>query len=174
MKTHLTAIIAAVMLVCGITTVSGNTRKALPGVFSVGEDRYVCFSRGNLQYNAAKGTHRCADGTMQQGTWRFAEHQWDFVGNATQGTVYENDVKCDNSKIGTAYDGWVDLFAWATSGWNSGANEYLPWAISINSLDYTVGMDGTVSLTGDYRNADWSVYNEIDGDTPGTWRPDRR
>ena len=138
--------------------------------FSVAQNKQVTFSPGNLQYNAAKGTHLCADGTTQQGTWRFAEHQWDYVGDAENGTVYENGVKCDNSQISSAYDGWIDLFGWGTSGWNSGANAYQPWVTNPAGSDYYFGGDETVELTGSFAYADWSYYNEIGSDAPGTWR----
>ena len=53
---------------------------AINGLFSVSENSQVYFSQGNLQYQAS--TH----------TWRFAENQWDYVGNNELGTVYEKDV----------------------------------------------------------------------------------
>ena len=43
----------------------------LPGLFSVSETQQVYFSRGNLQYQASTNT------------WRFAEHQYDYVGTQT-------------------------------------------------------------------------------------------
>ncbi|MBP5477244.1 MAG: hypothetical protein J6Y00_06120, partial [Paludibacteraceae bacterium] len=142
----------------------------VPKPFSVSANKQVTFSPGNLQYNAARGSHLCADGTTQQGTWRFAEHQWDFVGNSKQGTIYENGVKCSNTLVDAAYDGWIDLFAWGTSGWNSGANEYMPWATNIVIEDYNVGMGETISLTDAYAFADWAVFNAIGEDAPQTWR----
>ena len=42
----------------------------LPGSFSVSGEKKVCFSQGNLQYQGSTGT------------WRFATHQYDFIGNA--------------------------------------------------------------------------------------------
>lgn len=60
----------------------------------------VEFSKGNLQYQASTGH------------WRFAEHQWNMVGDNGCGTVYENGVKCDNNQIDRNYTGWIDLFAW--------------------------------------------------------------
>ena len=86
------------------------------GPFSVSATKKVMFSPGNLQFNAMKGIHQCADGTSQQGTWRFAEHQWDYVGDATNGNVYENGTKCDNAKINSTYNGWIDFFGWGTNG----------------------------------------------------------
>ena len=75
----------------------------LPGCFSVNaEGQQVQFSQGNLQYRASSST------------WRFAEHQYNVVGDATAGNVYENGVKCNNEAIGNDYDGWIDLFGWGT------------------------------------------------------------
>ncbi len=138
--------------------------------FSVSPDRQVLFSPGNLQYNAALGTHQCADGSVKPGTWRFAEHQWDYVGDAKNGTVYYNGTKCDNTQVSESYDGWIDLFGWGTSGWESGAKEYQPWATGKANDDYiTTGYEES-DLTGSLAWADWGMYNEINGDTPGTWR----
>ena len=60
------------------------------------------FAQDNLQYRASS----C--------TWRFAEHQYNVVGDATAGNVYENGVKCNNEAIGNDYDGRIDLFGWGT------------------------------------------------------------
>ena len=57
------------------------------GLFSINDSMQVCFSPGNLQYQASTNT------------WRFAEHQWDYIGE-------------DNANISETYDGWIDLFAW--------------------------------------------------------------
>ena len=141
-----------------------------PKPFSVAADRQITFSSGNLQYNAAQGSHQCADGITQQGTWRFAEHQWDYVGDSENGNVYQNGIKCNNALISDTYDGWIDLFCWGTSGWDSGAKAYLPWATNSDNTDYTPGGSETNNLTGDYANADWGIYNPIGGDPAGTWR----
>lgn len=141
------------------------------GVFSVGSSKQVSFSKGNLQYNAALGSHQCADASTKQGTWRFAENQWDYVGNAVNGTVYQNGEKCSNALSSSTYNGWIDLFGWGTSGWNSGANKYQPYYIMSNSsADYYPGGDSNNDLTGDYVYADWGVYNEIGSFPPNTWR----
>lgn len=58
------------------------------GKFSVG-GKQVWFSQGNLQYKA------------NTGTWRFAEHQYDYIGY-------------DNSNISSTYSGWIDMFGWGT------------------------------------------------------------
>ena len=117
-------------------------------VFTVASGRTVKFSRGNLQYQASTGT------------WRFAEHQYDYVGST-------------NSNISSSNSGWIDLFGWGTSGWNSGANTYQPWATSTTYSDYYPGGSYTNNdLTETYANADWGVYNAISngGNQAGMWR----
>ena len=147
------------------------------GVFSVSATQQVTFSPGNLQFNAALGSHQCADGMTMQGTWRFAEHQWDMVGMGYGQTNTDNWCyiggtvqNSDNRKISSTYDGWIDLFGWGTSGWNSGANAYQPWSTSNAYSDYYPGGSYQNSLTGNYANADWGVYNQIGDDDPRTWR----
>ena len=109
---------------------------AIKGVFSVGSDKKVYFSRGNLQYRASDGR------------WRFAEHQYDYIGEG-------------NSNISSTYSNYIDLFGWGTSGWNSGAVCYQPWSTSTSSSDYYPGGSYTNNLTGNYANADWGMYNSI-------------
>ena len=170
------------------------------GVFTVAEGKTVTFSSGNLQYNAAQGSHYCADGSVQQGTWRFAEHQYDYIGDA-------------NSNISQTYDGWIDLFGWGTSGYNNTSNDpnavrYQPWEKAISNVstvpidsvlncetveitgecewEYTQYADATYNyfgygpsenmtdkdLTGTSANYDWGVYNAISnaGNQAGLWR----
>ena len=49
---------------------------AIMAEFSVSETNKVYFSMGNLMYDTI-GSHLCADGTYQNGTWSFAENIWD-------------------------------------------------------------------------------------------------
>ncbi len=70
----------------------GNGNNEVPentmiGRFSVGENQQVRFSSGNLWYNEATQT------------WRFADHQYDYIGTAN-----------------SVYSEWVDLFDWNTNG----------------------------------------------------------
>lgn len=115
------------------------------GVFSVAAGKTVSFAPGNLQFNAVQGSHLRADGTAAKGTWRFAEHQWDYVGY-------------DNEKIAENYDGWIDLFGWGTSGYDNTANDpmaifYQPWSrsyVGLTSLpkDSTLNCE-TYEITGE-------------------------
>ena len=122
---------------------------ALPGLFSVAEGRQVLFSKGNLQYQASTGI------------WRFAEYQYDFVGK-------------DNEKISETYDGWIDLFGWATSGYNHGAVNWQPWSgnevAQSDALHYAYGK-ATCHLYNVDGRADWG-YNAISngGNGENQWR----
>ncbi len=133
--------------------------EVLPGLFSISNTEKVYFSQGNLQYYAASGTHSCADDTKQPGTWRFAEHQYDYVGNG-------------NAEISSSYVGWIDLFGWGTSGWNSGASAYQPYSTSEINSDYYPGNSPSNDLIGAYQYADWGIYNAIynGGNLPKQWR----
>lgn len=104
MRKHffLCAAIAVVLCACGNNEPTADSNGVLKGKFSVSANTQVQFSQGNLLYQASTNT------------WKFAENQWDFVGDATSGTVIENAKKCDNAKISTSYVGWIDLFGWGT------------------------------------------------------------
>ena len=77
-----------------------------------------------------------------------------------------------NANIAQDYNGWIDLFGWGTSGWNSGANAFQPWATSETYSDYYPGGSENNNLTGDYAQADWGYYNRINngGNKAGQWR----
>lgn len=131
---------------------------SLPARFKVSADKEVVFARGNLQYST-QGEHACADGTTQKGTWRIAENQYDFIGDA-------------NANIAEDYTGYIDLFGWGTSGWSGGIAAYQPWSTSLSSANYYAGGKGENNLTGAYAFADWGVYNAISnaGNKPQLWR----
>ena len=132
-----------------------NHRSGLPAIlpgateshFSVSSTQTVQFSKGNLQYQASTGL------------WGFAEHQYDYVGD-------------DNTNISSTYDGWIDLFGWGTSGWNSGATEYQPYSSFANSNRYQPGGNASNDLTGSYAEADWGWHNAIQngGNRNHLWR----
>ena len=130
------------------------------GLFTVGNGTQVWFAKGNLQYQASNNI------------WRLAEHQWDYVGDATYGSVFVGDVKSNNASISSEYGGWIDLFGWGTSGWNSNAVCYQPWSTSTTSTDYYPGNSDDISLIGGYANADWAWYNAISngGNVANQWR----
>lgn len=150
------------------------TEGALLGLFSISTDQQVRFSKGNLQYNPSGSV------------WRFAEHQWDFVGGSgcyyyteesnealhySMGTVYKDGAQCDNTLVYGNYDGWVDLFGWGTSGWDNGNLYYRPYDYTSHNYELPFyGPVGNFDLTGDYANADWGVYNTISNGGSRQWR----
>lgn len=134
-------------------TVDGITNYgAVNSLFSVSDTTQVRFSMGNLQYRATTAT------------WRFAENQYDRVG-------------ADNENISQYYSGWIDLFGWATSGWDCGNTYFMPYDHDFVD-DYDLGEgygplpSRNYDLVGEYANCDWGVYNAISngGNKPGMWR----
>lgn len=119
---------------------------AINGLFSVSDTKQIYFSKGNLQYQASMNK------------WRFAENQYDYVGEA-------------NSNISSYYDGWIDLFGWGTSGYNHGAVCYQPWSTSNNDEDYFAYGNYNYNLSDQTGQADWG-YNVISngGNTFRLWR----
>ena len=134
---------------------------AIDGKFTI--DSYgniVYFSQGNLQYKASTNT------------WRFAENQYDYIGE-------------DNTNISLNYSGWIDLFGWGTSGYHSSDDSYntnyQPWATSTSIVNTTFNVYGYgpsstnmlyIYLTGNYAEYDWGVHNPISngGNQAGLWR----
>ena len=118
------------------TPPSGTPEGAINGLFTINEHGdQVYFSQGNLQYQASTNT------------WRFADHQWDYVGE-------------DNNNISQTNNGWIDLFGWGTSSYNHGAICYQPWSTSSENEDYYVYGDYQYNLFDQTGKADWG-YNPI-------------
>lgn len=82
-------------LVFSAETVAGTKG----GLFSIGTNKYVRFSQGNLRYQASSKT------------WSFAINQYD---------VCEQDA---NDAPGANSSDWIDMFGWGTSGYR-GSNPY--------------------------------------------------
>ena len=90
-----------------LSTDGGRTTEDTKGRFSVGENRWVVFAHGNLQYNAGTST------------FRFAPEQYDIIGDG-------------NSHVASSYSGWIDLMGWGTSGYE----DSYPWLSTTNVTDY--------------------------------------
>lgn len=109
----------------------------------------VRFSPGNLQYQPSSKS------------WRFAEHQWDYVGDGTYGNVYaeigEVNTKCNNALISNSYKGWIDLFGWGTWGNNNN-----PCNSSIDNDNYSWTGDFSGNIIND-DNTGWRslTHNEL-------------
>jgi len=121
------------MLACSDKNAPSNPNAkcgALQGKFSVSASNQVQFSQGNLQYQA------------NTDTWRFAEHQYDMIGE-------------DNTYISSSYVGWIDLF-----GWGTGNN---PTIVSTDKNDYTYFVDWGVNKISNGGNKDY-VWRTLTND----------
>ena len=74
-------------------------KELVTNAFSVSKGTQVLFSKANLQYHPTNDV------------WRFAEHQYDIIGE-------------DNSKIARFCDGWIDLFGWGSADEPYNASTY--------------------------------------------------
>ena len=138
------ALVCIVFAGCGREEFSHEEVEDLPQhSFSVADGHQVLFSPGNLQF-CTTGSHTTAEGTAS-GTFRFAEHQYDYLGEA-------------NAAVSDSNSGWIDLLTWGSSGWHVSP-------CSEKDGDYDIE-----SLCGSEAYADWGVYNAIGSDAPGTWR----
>ena len=121
--------------------------------------RYVAFSQGNLQFMPSTSK------------WRFAEHQFDFMG---QGNRYAS----------ADYAGWLDLFGWGTSGYHNSSDVhntvYQPWATNNENVDYQYNAKGygpsvdmsELDFSNMASNYDWGIRNPISNgeNKAGIWR----
>ena len=99
---------------------SFGNNEYVPKAFSVSSVCKVVFAKGNLQYQASSNT------------WRFANYQYDHIGDA-------------NKNVSKTYTGWIDLF-----GWGTGLN---PTLTSNDSSDYQTFVDwGINRIEGDAPN----------------------
>lgn len=134
----------------------------LPGEFSVGVNRKVHFSQGNLQY-FLNGVHDVADGNTLPGVFKFALRQYDVMGS-------------DNWYFGDPDYNGKDLFGWASSGYhdvNDPGNTYYDPGSYCSIENACFGpYNKQLDITGDNANYDWGVYNAIlnGGNYPGLWR----
>jgi hypothetical protein len=94
---------------------------AINAIFSIGTDKTVYFSKGNLQYQASTNT------------WRFAEKQYTLAGK-------------ENENISATYDGWIDLFGWGTSGYNNKQ----PYLYDAPHTDFGDGMNSIAGTNYDW------------------------
>lgn len=132
------------------TTISGSVWEngTLQGAFSVSADQQINFSQGNLQYIGSSDTPY----------WKFAEHQWDYLG-----TTSGQDSDSENVDR--------DLFGWGTSGYDHGAVCYQPWSTSNMDNEYFAYGNNAYNLFDQTGQADWG-YNPISngGNQENQWR----
>lgn len=108
------------------------TRQNQIHYFSISATNQAIIAKGNLQYRPSTNT------------WRFAEHQYDYIG-----TDNINLTNNDNT-----YPNWIDLFSWSTG--------YMPTYVPTNNDMYNNGFN---------QFYDWGVHPIINsGNIPLEWR----
>ena len=126
----------------------------VPGLFSVSADKQVFFSKGNLMYQASTGT------------WKFADNQSDYIGNAAGNTTAneydgEGNITKDNRANNSAY---IDLFGWGM--WLDGqdptktVDDYTYYLPNVRSGNFT----GASAI-----GSEWETLTCGDDDNPGEW-----
>ena len=157
---------------CECTGTSIAVDGALPGLFSVSATKRVRFSMGNLMYSNS-GRHECADGSIQDGTFRFADCACEYIGSS-------------NRFSSSTFIGWIDFFGWGTSGYHNEDDpynvNYYPYSTAtaiVNTSYNTYGYgpsrgnnNWSINLIDASKYYDWGVYNAISngGNQPGLWR----
>lgn len=140
------AIAANDYLTEGITATIDHRAGVINGLFSVSATQQVRFSKGNLQYIGSAGN---GEDNNTGAYWKFADYQWDCIGETTPQAT-------DSKTIDR------DLFGWGTSGFYRSSvlpeqqPYYQPWSISATNSKYRAF--GTQSDL--YAEADWG-YNAI-------------
>ena len=133
------------------STLTMQSTGVLPGKFSVSATKQVQFSQGNLQAVVGGGY---APDYYYASSWKFAEHQWDYLGYTG-----------NNNHFGAGYS--VDLFGWV--GTNADNNRFgYGLCASTNDNDYgkpsnTLKSDwGTVAITngGNTPNNGWRTLTK--------------
>ena len=120
---------------------------AIRAPYSVSATKRVYFSKGNLQatYNGSSWT------------WKFADHQWDYVGSAAANTSI-------NGNGTVSSNGTVDLFGWvgASSTWTGLAMYGISNSTSTNSTS-TYGNVASEPLKADWGSIPGVVSTYGDG-----------
>lgn len=124
-----------------MTVTSLQSNDFINGHFTVNASgKQVRFSKGNLQfYNSTSNF---------AGRWRFAQHQYDYVGNGTTGNVGStNTNKLNNTTTanrGVTGNAWIDLFIWGSgnnpSYYSTSNSTFTEWT-GMGSQWYTLSSD---------------------------------
>lgn len=130
---------------------------AIKGLFSVSATKRVYFSQGNLQYNP------------KFKLWQFAYPQYSMLHTGWTG---DSNV---SSEYTSTYNGWIDMFGWATSGTYHGAICHFPYSTDQTDSKYYAYGNASYNLYDRNGAADWGC-NSISngGEQTGLWRTPTR
>ena len=126
---------------------------ALKGLFSVSANKQVYFSQGNLQYNP------------KVKLWQFAYPQYSMLHTGWTG---DSNV---SGEYTSTYNGWIDMFGWATSGTYHGAVCHFPYSTDQTDSKYYAYGNVSYNLYDRTGAADWGC-NSISngGEQTNLWR----
>ena len=140
---------------CGTLSVYGATGAITDNTYTHNYNLGFTINEYGDQVHFAPGNLQATTNDLGASwTWHFAEHQWDYIGNAAA-----NNVIKKNDKLKVYNNGTVDLFSWSET---------------IPSTAGTYGIYSMISPPYDpskdeYEFKDWGELS-IGGDAPDTWR----
>ena len=173
-----------------IVLFTSNGGTTIDAEFSLSETKKVRFARGNLMYQPSTGRWKIADRQFDMVGGKSTKEP-----AGVHGTIWHINSKNGKRERSTnkvnrnGYEGWLDLFSWGASGWygsdKSGGEDSTkncdyrlahnphgkvtsnPQEINSNYF-FNLGNDPSQGMVGDYANADWGVYHNIElGGTKG-------
>jgi len=140
---------------CGTVSVYGATGAITDNTYTHNYNLGFSVNGGGTRVHFAPGNLQATTNDLGASwTWHFAEHQWDYIGNAAA----NNAIKT-NDKLKVYKNGTVDLFSWSET---------------IPSTAGTYGIYSMINPPYDpykdpYEFKDWGELS-IGGDAPDTWR----
>ena len=140
---------------CAVKVTAKPSDGLLAGKFSVSDTKQVQFSQGNLQAVVGGGY---ASDYYYASSWKFAEHQWDYIGYAFAGQYFNPGNT-------------VDLFGWVGSNADNNTFGYgLCASTNDNDYGYTISALksdwGTLAITngGNTPNFGWRTLTKDEWD----------
>ena len=150
--------IFALLLMAATQGAWAQAEALINGLFTINaEGNQVVFAQGNLQ---AVCTSADGDASTQETfTWRFAQHQWDYIGgNYDGGSVTPTGNNFIDGSGSVSAAGTVDLFSWV--GESSALTGVAAYGICLWGLGGNNPEDGLKSDWGNLFGDDWHALSK--------------
>ena len=154
--------IFALLLMAATQGAWAQAEALINGLFTINaEGNQVVFAQGNLQ---AVCTSADGDASTQETfTWRFAEHQWDYIGgNYSGGTITPTGNNFIDGSGSVSAAGTVDLFSWV--GESSALTGVAAYGICLWGVGGNNAADGLKSDWGNLFGDDWHALSKDEWD----------
>ena len=154
--------IFALLLMAATQGAWAQAEALINGLFTINaEGNQVVFAQGNLQ---AVCTSADGDASTQETfTWRFAEHQWDYIGgNYSGGAITPTGNNFIDGSGSVSAAGTVDLFSWV--GESSALTGVAAYGICLWGLGGNNPEDGLKSDWGNLFGDDWHALSKDEWD----------